>query len=121
MRPLTGLETYVALRVTNGALGGGLLDLLPLHVAITACELFGDVVFGKPVERRVLHSIRTLSKETGLHPKRLRKLLQAAGMLPEGSDDLVDGNCLFDAQRGSHVASEASTATLSVGHHPAGR
>ncbi|HZC95747.1 MAG TPA: hypothetical protein VE267_06410 [Bradyrhizobium sp.] len=30
---------------------------------------------GKPVERRVLHSIRTLSIETKLHPKRLRKLL----------------------------------------------
>jgi hypothetical protein len=27
-------------------------------------------VFGKPVERRTLHSIRTLSIETGLHPKR---------------------------------------------------
>jgi hypothetical protein len=74
----------------------------------------GDVVFGKPVERRVLHSIRTLSIETRLHPKRLRKLLEAAGTLPEGSSDHVDGNCLFDAQRGDSVAQKAAAATLSV-------
>ena len=48
---------------------------------------------GKPVERRVLHSIRTLSIETKLHPKRLRKLLAASGTLPQGAADLVDGNC----------------------------
>ena len=68
----------------------------------------GDIVFGKPVERRVLHSIRTLSKETGLHPKRLRKLLEAAGALPDGSADLADGNYLFDAQRASTLAAHAS-------------
>ncbi|MGY3582083.1 hypothetical protein ACVIGB_000994 [Bradyrhizobium sp. USDA 4341] len=71
-------------------------------------------MFGKPVECRVLHSIRTLSIETKLHPKRLRKLLEAANLLPEGSSDLVDGNCLFDAVRGSSVAQEATAATLSV-------
>ncbi|SIO67020.1 Predicted nuclease of restriction endonuclease-like (RecB) superfamily, DUF1016 family [Bradyrhizobium erythrophlei] len=61
-----------------------------------------------------LHSIRTLSKETGLHPKRLRKLLEASGTLPECSGDLADGNCLFDAQRGSSIAREGAAATLSV-------
>jgi hypothetical protein len=211
-RAITGLETYVHMRVLVGPIRGGLLDTWPLHVAITACETFGavarfgrtvnlkkltdeewrvagaagfdiladgkaglevfledlqagypysgaategpqavlgriyqvlefgredkaydplrdlvgdfirmrfpvgpgDVVFGKPVETRRLHSIRTLSVESGLHPKRLRKVLGAAGVLPEGSDDLADGNCLFDAQRGSLVAREASAATLSV-------
>jgi hypothetical protein len=42
------------------------------------------------------------------------RLLRAAGALPEGSDALADGNCLFDAQRGSAVAKEAAAATLSV-------
>ncbi len=51
----------------------------------------GDVVFGKPVERRTLHSVRTLSAETGLHPKRLRKLLRAAGTLPADADGLATG------------------------------
>ncbi len=61
----------------------------------------GDTVFGKPVEHRALLSIRTLSIETKLHPKRLRKLLAASGVLPEDADDLADGNCLFDAEKGS--------------------
>jgi hypothetical protein len=74
----------------------------------------GDVVFGKPVERRILHSVRTLSAETGLHPKRLRKLLRVAGRLPADADGLADGNCLFDAERGSQDAREAAPATLSV-------
>jgi hypothetical protein len=73
-----------------------------------------DVVFGKPVEVRRLHLIRTLSKETRLHPKRLRKLLSSAGALPPDADDLVDGNCLFDAQAGSRIAREAAVTTLSV-------
>lgn len=211
-RQLTGLEAYVTMRLTHGPVRGGLLDALPLYVAIAACDLFGavatlgrmpnlkrltdeewriaggagfdilgdgqagienlledlrrtypysgagtegpqavfgriyqvlefgradkafdplrdlvgnfirtrfpvgpgNVVFGKPVERRVLHSIRTLSIETKLHPKRLRKLLEAANLLPEGSGDLVDGNCLFDAVRGCQAAREAAAATLSV-------
>lgn len=74
----------------------------------------GDVVFGKPVEIRLLHSIRTLSKQTGLHAKRLRKVLEASGVLADGSDGLADGNCLFDAQRGLMVGSEVAAATLSV-------
>ncbi|ABE62887.1 hypothetical protein Nham_2090 [Nitrobacter hamburgensis X14] len=74
----------------------------------------GDTVFGKPVEHRALHSIRTLSIETKLHPKRLRKLLAASGVLPDGAADLADGNCLFDAEKGSLTAREASAAILSV-------
>lgn len=211
-RPLTDFESYVLHRISGGPDRGCLVDTLPLHVAIAACELFGavasfgrmpnlktltdeewrqagaagfdildggkagidallaqlqatypysggategpqavfgriyqvlefgredsaydplrdlvgdfirtrfpvgpgDVVFGKPVEIRLLHSIRTLSKEKGLHPKRLRKVLDASGLLPDGADGLADGNCLFDAQRGLMVGSEASAATLSV-------
>lgn len=74
----------------------------------------GDTVFGKPVEHRALHSIRTLSIETKLHPKRLRKLLAASGVLHDGAADLADGNCLFDAEKGSLTAREALAATISV-------
>jgi TniQ len=73
-----------------------------------------DVVFGKPVERRVLHSVRTLSLETKLHPKRLKKLLRASGLLSADADGLAGGNCLFDAEQGSRAAKEAAAATLSV-------
>jgi hypothetical protein len=211
-RALTGFETYVLDRTNGGSARDGLIDDLPLFVAIAACETFGavatlgrmpnlkkltdeqwrvagaagfdildggkpgieafledlqatypyaragsegaqalfgriyqvlefgredpafdplrdlvgdfirkrlpvgpgDTVFGKPVERRALHSIRTLSMETRLHPKRLRKLLKAAGTLSPGTDTLADGNCLFDAEKGSLAAREASAATLTL-------
>lgn len=212
VRPLTAFETYVLNRIDGGTAGVSFIDSLPLHVAITACELFGavasfgrmpnlktltdeewrsagaagfdivgagkpgietfmadlqasyfytragtegpqaifgriyqvlefgredeaydplrdlvgdfilgnfpvgpgDIVFGKPVETRRLHSIRSLSMQTGLHPKRLRKLLSSAEMLPPNADALADGNCLFDAKRAVSLAQAASPATLSV-------
>ncbi|WP_050420524.1 hypothetical protein [Bradyrhizobium tropiciagri] len=42
-RPLTGLEVYVTERLTHGPVRGGLLDALPLYIAIAACDLFGAV------------------------------------------------------------------------------
>jgi hypothetical protein len=74
----------------------------------------GDTVFGEPVETRTMHSIRTLSLDAGLHPKRLRKLLMAAGVLSEASIELADANCLFDAEKGSLAATEASVAGLTL-------
>lgn len=70
----------------------------------------GDVVFGRPVTARILHSVRTLSTETGLHPKRLRKLLRAAGVLGDDQDALVHGNAIFPAQAASEVVRTAAGA-----------
>ncbi|MBM7482336.1 TniQ family protein [Bradyrhizobium canariense] len=211
-RPLTGFDTYVLNRLSGGSVRCDLLDTLPLHVVIAACDLFGavalfgrtpnlnklvdeewraaggagfdifaggkpsvagfledlrrsypyggaategpqavlgriyqvlefgradpaydplrdlvgdfirtrfpvgpgDTVFGKPVERRTLHSVRTLSVENRMHRQRLRRLLRASGVLPADADELADGYCLFDVERGSAAAREAAIANLSV-------
>jgi hypothetical protein len=42
----------------------------------------GNTVLGKPVGQRVLHSICTLSIETGLNPKLLLEVLSSAKLLP---------------------------------------
>jgi hypothetical protein len=55
----------------------------------------GDLVFGQPVEKRTLHSIRSLSLETGLYPKLLRKMLRTAGMISVEHDTLLDANAVF--------------------------
>jgi hypothetical protein len=55
----------------------------------------GDDVFGKPVMHRRFHSIRTASKEYGMHQKRLRKLVIAEGLVADPSQP--DCNILFDA------------------------
>jgi hypothetical protein len=58
----------------------------------------GDIVFGKPVLRRRLHSIRTLSLETGLHPKRLRKILGAVGAVTNDQAGRSDQNTIFPSE-----------------------
>lgn len=55
----------------------------------------GDVLFGKPVDTRRFHSIRTASVAYDMHPKRLRKLIEAEGLISDRS--LKDRDILFDA------------------------
>lgn len=57
----------------------------------------GDAVFDAPVENRQVHSIRSAARETGVHPKRLRKLLYAAGFLQESDLPLADNQVRIPA------------------------
>lgn len=50
-----------------------------------------------------LLSIRALHLETGLHPKRMRKVMAAAGLLPEEHATLSDGKVLVDAAEGRKI------------------
>ncbi len=70
----------------------------------------GDTVFGEVVTVRTLHSIRSLSLEAGAHPKRLRKLLRAAGIIGEAQDPLVDASVVFAAGKASSVITRAKGA-----------
>lgn len=64
----------------------------------------GDTVFGQPVERRTIHSVRTLSVETGLNPRRLLKVLHAEGVISKTQVGLSDHNITFDADLGRNAA-----------------
>lgn len=55
----------------------------------------GDELFGKPVEVRRFHSVRTASLTYKMHPKRLRKLVEAQGLVTDRS--VKDRDVLFDA------------------------
>lgn len=74
-------------------------DLMRRHIIETMPVGPGDVVIGQPVEKRILHSIWTASQETGRHPKRLRKVLTAAGFIGEDHKGYPDHLVLFDAER----------------------
>ena len=65
----------------------------------------GDVVFGEPVTERKLHSVHSLAVETGLHPKRLGKLVQALGLVEAGSEARSTNSMLLDARAGLLAAS----------------
>lgn len=70
----------------------------------------GDAVFGKPVTARTLHSVRTLSTETGLHIKRLRKVLRGAGIIDDAQMRATYNNAVFPAEAAEVVVAEAEGA-----------
>lgn len=70
-------------------------------------------LFGRRFPNRLVHSIRTASLESGAHPKRLRKVLAAAGVLVPEHAGRLDHHATFDAVTGAAILS-AVTETLSL-------
>lgn len=70
-----------------------------------------DELFGKPVETRRFHSVRTASLTYKMHPKRLRKLIEAEGLVTDRS--VKDRDVLFDATVADRLFErEADSLTL---------
>ncbi|WP_322889938.1 MULTISPECIES: TniQ family protein [unclassified Yoonia] len=72
------------------------------HMAATWPLGPGDELLGEPVHERRLHSVTTASQETGIDPRRLRKLLVASGILAEDCD-LPDSWAVFEAAAASPI------------------
>lgn len=71
-------------------------DLVIDFVADTAAVAPDEMIFGKQIvpERR-RHSIHSVSRESGIHHKRLRRVLSAAGVLPSDSLHLTANAVTF--------------------------
>ncbi|MEP1535434.1 MAG: hypothetical protein ABJQ34_14340 [Paracoccaceae bacterium] len=69
----------------------------------------GDELFGEPITKRHLHSIKTASRATGIDARRLRKTLEAEGLLSEAMRQRPDAWALFDAANAQQFLSEAKT------------
>jgi TniQ len=70
----------------------------------------GQLIFAKPLEKRVLHSIRSLSFEAGVHPQRLRRILMARGIIDETQNGLPDQHVVFAAETASSLVEQAKGA-----------
>ena len=70
----------------------------------------GDQLFGQEVTERRMHSVRTASLETGAHPKRLRKLLHAAGHISAAALTLSNERILFDATSAGEFLGQVAEA-----------
>ncbi|WP_342104254.1 TniQ family protein [Methylobacterium sp. SI9] len=66
----------------------------------------GKVCLGQSVNERQVHSIRSASRETGVHPKRLRKLLREAGFIGDEHADLADNLVMFSAEASAPFLAE---------------
>lgn len=63
-----------------------------------------DRLFGKQiVQERRLHSVFTATRASGIHHKRLRRVLRASGVLPPDSDHLSDNVVTFPLSAGEPI------------------
>jgi hypothetical protein len=85
-------------------------DIIYRHVAETLPVGPEDQVLGRAVPIRRLHSIYTASKEFGIHPKRLRKLLALSGAIPADHALRTDHANLFDAQKYAPLLARIATS-----------
>jgi len=79
-------------------------DVMYRHICETTPVAPGDLVMGKPVNDRRVHSIRTAAVELGVHPVRLRKILAAKGVIAENQMDDPDDRIVFDAAHVREIA-----------------
>jgi hypothetical protein len=61
----------------------------------------GDLLFGNPVSKRRCHSIRSASLQYKMHPKRLRRLVAAQGLIADPS--YPDNRILFTAETAERI------------------
>jgi hypothetical protein len=85
-------------------------DIVGRHIRAHLPLAAGQIVFGKPLEKRVLHSIRSLSVEAHLHPKRLRRVLISSGIISEHQRALPDQHVVFAAEAASSLVEKAKGA-----------
>lgn len=56
-----------------------------------------DEIFGRRPAKRIVHSIRSAHQETGAHPKRLKKILHAVGLIDQSQLGQTDERIFFNA------------------------
>ena len=83
---------------------GPVHDIVIDFVADTAPVSPDDRLFGKQiVHERRLHSVFTAHRASGIHHKRLRRVLRASGVLPPDSDHLSDNVVTFPLSTGEPI------------------
>ncbi|MEH6719998.1 MAG: TniQ family protein [Aurantimonas endophytica] len=83
-------------------------DIVERHVVETMPIGPGEAILGREVTVRRIHSLHSASIEYGMHPKRLRKLLVADGLIKSEDAGRSDERVLFPVE-----AVSARLATLS--------
>lgn len=78
-----------------------IMDRFPLEI--------GDDLFGEPVEVRRVHTVGSLARVTGQHPKTLNRAVVLTG-LADGDPDVSLGVRSFDAAAGEALARRIETA-----------
>ena len=86
------------------------VDLVVGHLVETEPLGPGDVVLGTEIRYRKLHSVWTAHKEHRLHPKRLKKVLIATGVVSRDQAGLPDDRVLFEIDKAGPVLAKLAGA-----------
>lgn len=90
---------YASMHEREDAAFDPLRDVLRTHIIETTPLGPGDIVLGRPVAERRLHSARTVAPELGVSIPTAHKRLRLVGVLGEASDEMAPGQSTFDAHR----------------------
>lgn len=89
---------------------GPIRDVLREHILRTTEVGPGEVILGQTITERRFHSVISLSKVTGIHRRRVSRLLEKIGLLPEGMTDAESGIVLFGAEDTERIVRAYETA-----------
>lgn len=87
---------------------GDITRIMREHVFETMEIGAGDVILGKVLPERRLHRVQSLASESGLHPKTLRNILAAGGLIP--TEAKISGYHVFGAEAGRNLAASVPRA-----------
>jgi len=85
---------------------GPIRGLLREHILNTIVIEPGEILLAEPVVDRRLHSVHSLSIKTGLHRKRLRKIMVQAGYASADSWDLAAHRLVFDVAKAETLCAD---------------
>ncbi|SOH93731.1 TniQ protein [Monaibacterium marinum] len=85
---------------------GPIRGLLREHILNTIVIEPGEILLAEPVADRRLHSVHSLSIKTGLHRKRLRKVMVQAGYASADSWDLAAHRLVFDVAKAETLCAD---------------
>jgi hypothetical protein len=83
---------------------GPIRSVLREHILETMAVEPGTRLLGSVVEVRRRHSIASLARASGIHPKTLNRALVQSGLIPDGDPDRVDGHLNVEAEAGERLA-----------------
>lgn len=89
---------------------GPIRDMMRDHIIQHDAVDTGVTVLGKRIEKRWFHSILSLSDTLGINTKRMSRLLQKLGRVPQGATDAEAGLLRFDADEISSLIADFETA-----------
>lgn len=83
---------------------GPIREVVREHILDTMEVEPGAKLFGSVVEQRRRHSVASLARESGIHPKTLNRALVRQGIIPGGDEDRINPAVSFDAHAGETLA-----------------